>query len=274
MDLFCSSPASTAICSSSVDQGSIVRLGGRAIDRHNPHLRDGKRISRTTTNTITTTAPTTSTTKNSHLSTLSSSHQSQSQAPSQLQSHSKPSKKLTKFYHHKKSKGARKSSSSTSSTSSSAKPNNLNISPTSSTRYLLSDTISSDLLNEYEPLPSSLVSIQSPGSCSIKLDDDQYRALGPSSAPLSSTTTASTTTTTSNDHQVVVLRVSLHCRGCEGKVRKHLSKMKGVTSFSIDFAMKKVTVIGDVTPLSVLASISRVKNAQFWPSLSSVKSAH
>ncbi|GMI97058.1 HEAVY METAL ASSOCIATED PROTEIN 21, SODIUM POTASSIUM ROOT DEFECTIVE 2 [Hibiscus trionum] len=67
-------------------------------------------------------------------------------------------------------------------------------------------------------------------------------------------------------HQVVVLRVSIHCKGCEGKVRKHISKMEGVTSFSIDLATKKVTVIGDVTPSSVLASVSRVKNAQLWPS--------
>nr|CAD1817595.1 unnamed protein product [Ananas comosus var. bracteatus] len=66
--------------------------------------------------------------------------------------------------------------------------------------------------------------------------------------------------------QVVVLRVSLHCKGCEAKLRKHLSKMEGVKSFHIDFATKKVTVIGDVTPLSVLNSITKVKNAQFWPS--------
>ena len=39
----------------------------------------------------------------------------------------------------------------------------------------------------------------------------------------------------------------------------------GVTSFNIDFAAKKVTVTGDVTPLTVLASISKVKNAQVWP---------
>ncbi|XP_021716231.1 protein SODIUM POTASSIUM ROOT DEFECTIVE 1-like [Chenopodium quinoa] len=69
--------------------------------------------------------------------------------------------------------------------------------------------------------------------------------------------------------QVVVLRVSLHCKGCEGKLRKHLSKMEGVTSFSIDLETKKVTVIGNVTPLSVLTSISKVKNAQFWPSQAS-----
>lgn len=40
----------------------------------------------------------------------------------------------------------------------------------------------------------------------------------------------------------------------------------GVRSFSIDLAEKKVTVIGDVTPLGVLNSVSKVKNAQFWPS--------
>lgn len=42
-------------------------------------------------------------------------------------------------------------------------------------------------------------------------------------------------------------------------------KWAGVTSFNIDFAAKKVTVVGDVTPLSVMASISKVKTAQIWP---------
>ncbi|URE28017.1 hypothetical protein MUK42_06424 [Musa troglodytarum] len=69
-----------------------------------------------------------------------------------------------------------------------------------------------------------------------------------------------------HDQQVVVLRVSLHCKGCEGKVRKHISKMKGVTSFGVDLATKKVTVVGDVTPSGVLDSISKVKNARFWSS--------
>ncbi|TKY67302.1 Copper transport protein ATX1 [Spatholobus suberectus] len=72
--------------------------------------------------------------------------------------------------------------------------------------------------------------------------------------------------------QVVVLRVSLHCKACEGKVRKHISKMEGVTSFSIDMERKKVTIIGDVTPLGVLASVSKVKNAQLWPSSTSSSS--
>ncbi|KAF8404546.1 hypothetical protein HHK36_009433 [Tetracentron sinense] len=37
------------------------------------------------------------------------------------------------------------------------------------------------------------------------------------------------TSLTSSDHvfQVVVMRVSLHCQGCAGKVKKHLSKMEG-----------------------------------------------
>ncbi|KAL7095702.1 hypothetical protein ACP275_10G040600 [Erythranthe tilingii] len=69
----------------------------------------------------------------------------------------------------------------------------------------------------------------------------------------------------SSDDQVVVLRVSLHCRGCERKMRKHISRMEGVKSFNIDFAAKKVTVTGKVTPVEVLSSISKVKNAQLWP---------
>ncbi|KAF3512859.1 hypothetical protein F2Q69_00000988 [Brassica cretica] len=44
----------------------------------------------------------------------------------------------------------------------------------------------------------------------------------------------------SHADQLVVLIVSLHChcRGCEGKVKKHLSRVQGVTSFNIDFASK------------------------------------
>ncbi|OEL17495.1 hypothetical protein BAE44_0021486 [Dichanthelium oligosanthes] len=69
---------------------------------------------------------------------------------------------------------------------------------------------------------------------------------------------------TQAQEQVVVLKVSLHCKACAGKVKKHLAKMEGVTSFDIDFAAKKVTVVGDVTPLGVLNSVSKVKNAQLW----------
>ncbi|KAJ6382525.1 hypothetical protein OIU77_031050 [Salix suchowensis] len=77
---------------------------------------------------------------------------------------------------------------------------------------------------------------------------------------------ASKPSSSSNTNQVVVLRVSLHCKGCEGKVRKHLSRMEGVASFTIDYAAKKVTIVGDVTPSGVLASVSKIKSAQFWTS--------
>ncbi|CAA0822025.1 Chloroplast-targeted copper chaperone protein [Striga hermonthica] len=64
--------------------------------------------------------------------------------------------------------------------------------------------------------------------------------------------------------QVVVMRVSIHCQGCAGKVKKHLSKMEGVTSFSIDLESKRVTVMGHVSPSGVLESISKVKKAELW----------
>ncbi|KAI4299068.1 hypothetical protein L6164_032561 [Bauhinia variegata] len=72
-------------------------------------------------------------------------------------------------------------------------------------------------------------------------------------------------TPTDNVFQVVVMRVALHCQGCAGKVKKLLSKMEGVTSFSIDLESKRVTVMGHVSPVVVLESISKVKRAEFWP---------
>ncbi|KAL9321415.1 hypothetical protein ACSQ67_013254 [Phaseolus vulgaris] len=71
---------------------------------------------------------------------------------------------------------------------------------------------------------------------------------------------------TPTDHvfQVVVMRVAIHCEGCAGKVKKHLSKMEGVTSFSVDVESKRVTVMGYISPVGVLQSISKVKRAEFW----------
>lgn len=64
--------------------------------------------------------------------------------------------------------------------------------------------------------------------------------------------------------KTVELRVSMHCNGCAKKVQKHISKMEGVTSFVVDLESKKVVVMGDITPLEVLQSISKVKFAQLW----------
>ncbi|CAH8387252.1 unnamed protein product [Eruca vesicaria subsp. sativa] len=112
--------------------------------------------------------------------------------------------------------------------------------PAGSTRYLLGSD------------PGSLT-----GSAGHKCPDGEE--IKPSSLLTEEKTSGS-----GSDQQVVVLKVSLHCRGCEAKVRKHLSRMQGVTSFNIDFAAKKVTVTGDITPLEILDSISKVKNAKFW----------
>ncbi|RWW68080.1 hypothetical protein BHE74_00024418 [Ensete ventricosum] len=172
-------------------------------------------------------------------------------------------------------------------------PTDGSVSPTSSSRYLLSSTA---LLSD------------DPSFSSSRGDEEESVSTPPISSPrphdlqvlnhLSVTRSSSTGERRClmwvvRSSQVVVLRVSLHCKGCERKVRKHISNMEGelvvavcvrivhqtmtvdyyqvcvtgVTSFSVDSATKKVTVVGDVTPSGVLDSISKVKkNARFWSS--------
>ncbi|GKB87797.1 sodium potassium root defective 2-like protein [Tanacetum coccineum] len=91
---------------------------------------------------------------------------------------------------------------------------------------------------------------------------DEGRHLPASSPALTTPRSSSSLSSTSSQQQEVVLRVSLHCKGCVKKMRKHISKMEGVTSFNIDFLAKKVTVVGNITPLAVLTSVSKVKNAK------------
>ncbi|CAK8571073.1 unnamed protein product [Lathyrus sativus] len=233
MDIFCASQASTAICLSmeqaSCSSSNAIQLGGRVIDRHNPIINDSRR---STSKTIS--APCSS-----------------SQPPID------PKKKS--FFTSSKSNGARvyeqKKKKSTEDNvvaehvNKSSKPvdsilkrrlvklpaDSNSITPHGSTRSLLGDRAMSKVVNKTD-----------------EVFGGQDEA-NPASKP----------------DQVVVLRVSLHCKGCEGKLRKHISKMQGVSSFNIDFAAKKVTVVGNVTPSSVLESISKVKNAQFWPAIGS-----
>ncbi|XP_021912567.1 uncharacterized protein LOC110826259 [Carica papaya] len=47
--------------------------------------------------------------------------------------------------------------------------------------------------------------------------------------------TKSSSSDRSRDQQIVVLRVSIHCKGCEGKVGKHISKMEGIDFFHYIF---------------------------------------
>ncbi|XP_076955318.1 uncharacterized protein LOC143630083 [Bidens hawaiensis] len=132
------------------------------------------------------------------------------------------------------------------------------VSPASSSRFLLTDKPLSD---QFVPLLKHGTSQTKPQEPSpppeetVKSEDDE-------SSKKNEDDNACFPVQISSNHFVVVLRVSLHCRGCEKKMRKHLSKMEGVTSFSIDFMAKTVTVVGDITPLAVLMSVSKVKNAK------------
>ncbi|XP_062172193.1 protein SODIUM POTASSIUM ROOT DEFECTIVE 2 [Alnus glutinosa] len=220
MDIFCASPASTAICSS-MEHRSMVRRGPRPIDRRNPHIH-GRR-------------------------------KSQPHVPCSSQFPINPKPYYEKY---------RRSSSTSNQTDlrikSSADINDLN-SPPGSSRYLLSDSPFIDWLSDQSE----------PAGASALVPAEPAKPRRPSSND--SPALKSSFSARSHD-QVVVLWVSIHCKGCEGKVRKHISKMEGVRSYSIDLETKKVTVIGDVTPLGVLASVSKVKNAQLWPSPTSSSS--
>ncbi|KAG2673598.1 hypothetical protein I3843_13G086700 [Carya illinoinensis] len=218
MDLFCSSPASTAICSSMEHRYSMVRHGPARPDvdrRHNPHLHGRRK-----------------TQFHSHVPCTSI---------SQLPINPKPYYEKHRRSSAKQSDLHRKGSTDI---------NDLNRDPGRSSRYLLSDTPLIDWLSESEPI-----------SALVPVETAKPRGLSSNDSPALKSSSSSR-----SPEQVVVLRVSLHCKGCEGKVRKHISKMEGVRSYSIDLETKKVTVIGDVTPLGVLASVSKVKNAQLWPS--------
>ncbi|XP_045798573.1 protein SODIUM POTASSIUM ROOT DEFECTIVE 2-like [Trifolium pratense] len=270
IEIFCASQASTAIClttdhasSSSSSSSNTIHFGGRALDRHNPIITDPKR------------------TPARDFTSPSSSSQSPIN-PKPLHDHKKSKKKknVTKATHDQKKKtttttttAAEKLTEHVANNYSSKPinsilrrswvkpPSDLITPPTISSRYLLGDTISLDGVGgvlDYDPVLSL-----------NKVDDNKKKAqiFHEDEKNYSSKQQHSSSSVSKSDssNQVVVLRVSLHCKGCEGKVRKHLSRMQGVTSFNIDFAAKKVTVVGDVTPLSVMASISKVKTAQIWP---------
>ncbi|KAH7656874.1 Copper chaperone domain-containing protein [Dioscorea alata] len=242
LNFSCTSPASTAAICATIEGSSLISSGaGRAIDRYNPHLRDPRR-----------TKPV--------------------KPPALLPPQIPPSSKTKK-----KKKTNNKSSEKSNSANFVTINNNTSASPGSSTRFLLNSDAT--LSHDHVFAEPEFLSVSSPDK------DHEPSSSSSSSSSIVTTVTSSTSAASSvsvtdadasgesGDHavvkpenQVVVLRVSLHCKGCEGKVRKHISKMEGVKSFLIDFAAKKVTVIGDVTPLGVLNSISKVKSAQFWPS--------
>ncbi|EPS66470.1 hypothetical protein M569_08310 [Genlisea aurea] len=58
----------------------------------------------------------------------------------------------------------------------------------------------------------------------------------------------------------------MDCRGCEKRIRRAVSKMKGVESMEIDMEKQKVTVKGYVDKAKVLKKVRRTgRKAEFWP---------
>ncbi|XP_057970971.1 protein SODIUM POTASSIUM ROOT DEFECTIVE 3 isoform X2 [Malania oleifera] len=257
IDIFCASQASTAIYVST-EQGSsssaASRFGGPAIDRYNPIIRDERRSGGRAL-----AAPCSSSQSPINPKPLHHRHQQ----------HHHHQKKTRKCSAAKKNYAKQSDRPNSRSKSCSKLPSDLIrkrfgasahlSSPLGSSRNLLSDEPFCNVLSDFDQV-LTLVPVEPKKSQPILKQDE-----APASASASASEPSSSSSSRPSD-QVVVLRVSLHCKGCEGKVRKHISRMEGVTSFNIDFAAKKVTVIGDVTPMSVLASISKVKNARLLTS--------
>ncbi|KAM0952914.1 putative heavy metal-associated domain, HMA, heavy metal-associated domain superfamily [Dioscorea sansibarensis] len=64
----------------------------------------------------------------------------------------------------------------------------------------------------------------------------------------------------------IELKVRMDCEGCELKVKKALSSMKGVQKVDINRKQQKVTVVGFVEPNKVLKKAqSTGKKAEIWP---------
>ncbi|TXG59060.1 hypothetical protein EZV62_016889 [Acer yangbiense] len=290
--------SSTSSSISSCSSSAAIQLGGRAIDRHNPIItRDSRRF--TTVPCSSQTPPINplpyhqlqKTKKSSN----NSDHHQQTKKKDQKKKKKNPNDIATTTTTNKKIITTSTSSDSIYKNTvtsfvpadikrkSSVKPGGDLITPPGSTRYLLSDRAFFDGFSDYNDPVFALVPGQSNKNITNPADlvlDQQHQSTA-SKSSLSSSSSPSEKPPSNQVGvnlmnlfcfvlffvclQVVVLRVSLHCKGCAGKLKKHLSRMEGVTSFNIDFAAKKVTIVGDVTPLSVLASVSKVKNAQFWP---------
>ncbi|XVE76311.1 hypothetical protein DITRI_Ditri12bG0161700 [Diplodiscus trichospermus] len=240
MDIFCASQASTAIClstdqaSSSCSSASAIQLGGRAIDRHNPIIRDSKRFSRTLPSNPCTSQP-------PPINPLPYHQLRKNEKRSSSKSNNDHSKKGTsagsaKSNDHKKKSSNKKSSSKPSDIVSRKSTSDIKdgdsgrksfakavdfVTPPGSSSYLLGESAFLDGMSDYDPV-WALVPAESKKIQAIK--QDQSIVSKPSSSSCSDKPSTD---------QVVVLRVSLHCKGCEGKVRKHLSRMEGMPYASL-----------------------------------------
>ncbi|XP_041013531.1 heavy metal-associated isoprenylated plant protein 24-like [Juglans microcarpa x Juglans regia] len=66
--------------------------------------------------------------------------------------------------------------------------------------------------------------------------------------------------------QTVALKIRMDCEGCERKVKKVLSGVKGAKSVDVDMKQQKATVTGYVEAKKVLkAAQSTKKKVELWP---------
>uniref|UniRef100_A0A7N0RHT2 HMA domain-containing protein n=1 Tax=Kalanchoe fedtschenkoi TaxID=63787 RepID=A0A7N0RHT2_KALFE len=256
-----SSQAPTAICLSiqqaHEDAPSTSFGASPAIDRHNPIILSASRRNPSVPLSVVSSKPVL------QHELVKSESPKKTSAKHVAEAHQK--KKGAAYHQKAKRKSAEKSAEfiNSSCVMMSSSDQNL-LTPPGSSRYLLSENMLSDGFPDLYPV---LEVIQAENNKALALETDD-KVPSPSSSlesySIFSSSEKSYLPSKKKSEEVVVLRVSLHCKGCAAKVRKHISRMEGVTSFNIDFAAKKVTVVGDVTPLGVLATISKVKNAQLW----------
>ncbi|KAF8042450.1 hypothetical protein BT93_A0929 [Corymbia citriodora subsp. variegata] len=250
-DISCASQASTAVCSSmeikaanpSSSSSSAARyLGDRAIDRHNPIIRDARRSVRSS---LPITPPCISSHRppidpipyrQLHRKTEQSSPPPPSKSSVDDLNKNRPRTDRTKKENEKKKRGVHsiltRSFSSKTETASTARKSvgtkpklgDSRRTPPGSTRYLLGRTGSMDGFSDHDPA-SAPAPAQTRSNDTQDHHHQQIVASNPTSSSLSSCSVAAS-------DQVVVLRVSLHCKGCEGKVRKHLSRMEGTICVS------------------------------------------
>ncbi|KAJ6968464.1 protein SODIUM POTASSIUM ROOT DEFECTIVE 2-like [Populus alba x Populus x berolinensis] len=232
IDMFCASQASTAICMSMdrpSSSSSTIQPGGPTIDRCNPVIREQKRIPRTRPLVPCTSQPPPINPvpyQLLHKSQKSTSKNKASDQNSNKKSNStkpkpKPNDQKNKKISFKPADiddGDKKSAASLNVPKyivrkSWAKPGGSIIAPPGSSRNLLGDAAFVDGIPDYDPVSAQLVPVE-PNMSTQALSKEESTASRPSSS--------------SSPNQVVVLRVSLHCKGCEGKVRKHLSRMEGM----------------------------------------------
>ncbi|KAF3321063.1 Copper transport protein ATX1 [Carex littledalei] len=65
--------------------------------------------------------------------------------------------------------------------------------------------------------------------------------------------------------QYVEMRVPLYSYGCEKKIKKSLSHLRGIHSINVDYHTQKVTVWGICNKDEVLATVRKKRrDARFW----------